>query len=429
MGKESSFGLRLSALKINAGGRFFIRAGANSLFQLFGMVFGLLVSVVAARWLGASEKGYYDAFVNFASLVCVVSGLSLNLGICSYLKDSITDERISFVFNAQISHAFLVTLCLLSILTLLSYFEIQKIFGLRIIDLFYFCVPSIFFGLLIQNLGALVSIVRSPVLLHGAMAFGKLLCLLAFFFCWNLSVHDTSPIFINVVMNFVIAGSLIYLLRSSLGKSFNLSGSTVLSILKTSLKLHPNTIGNLFLISLIPILLSIHRTLADVACFTLGFQLFTAVTVFGQSAGAVILRSTLSESVESSWSAQRKTVFLIFLFTLLISVLAFYSSPFLVRLIFGADFFSAVGIFRILLLFAPLMSVTIMLQAYWLKLNWVKLFSLVGTLGSMLGTISAFLLVPELGPVGGVISLAVSYTVSVLLHAYLLIKLEVFIRN
>lgn len=155
--------------------------------------------------------------------------------------------------------------------------------------------------------------------------------------------------------------------------------------------------------------------------YTSSYQLITAMVAL-----APILSSSLAPSLiykNGVVNIEKRVIYismLMFLFSLSMSSVMYFVSPYIIPFLFGQNFIGAVDIFSLLIWTMPLYFLNEGLNIYILKLGNGKILSAKWLLTLILATISYFMLIPQWGINGAILGYAIGYTTAILFSLYIL---------
>jgi O-antigen/teichoic acid export membrane protein len=202
-------------------------------------------------------------------------------------------------------------------------------------------------------------------------------------------------------------------LKRLAGGRLTLDRTALRGMVLDGLKLHFNAVGTFLFIEAAVLVVQSARGPAETGPFQIAVQLTTVALLIPQASSMVLYGEVARLGPDGAWPSNRRVLFLLGGFMVLVAVAAYLLAPPVVPFIFGDSFESAVPVFQVLVFGLVGQTFSSVMAPQWIGrgLFW-QASALTVALG-LCNLLACILLVDSYGMKGAAYSLAGVYTVSV----------------
>ena len=394
---------------------------STSSARIYGLVVGLAVLVITARWLGATGRGEIVGVTTWVGMLATFGTLSIGSSIFNYASACREKDWITRIAGPLV--------CITVGLTLISY--------IIVLGLYIITDGEIFTELAVLSL--LLGFLQLPFLFWESYGSALLICL------QKINTYNINQILgrsaglvmlvLLLLMDFGVKGALISLLvaQSSVAvlcykdiakfvsNPLRPDISVIKVLVTNGLKVHIHSIAVFFVSSINILIVNRYCSLADTAHYQLALQILAMMLIVPQSACQVMYGQTAERGPDYAWLGQRKVVFRIMLLIVALAVVAYFTAPYIIPLFFGNTFNPSVIIFQWMLISLMGMSLATIMAVQWISRGLFWQLSLTTLSIGVLNVTMAFVLVPKMKVYGAVWATVISQSIVFLANIVLLL--------
>lgn len=322
-----------------------------SIVASFGLIlFNMLTNVIISRVLGPSEIGRYQIFITTQTLFSTIFALGLGQSCIYFINALKIDEHkvLSTTVNAMLPIALVASLLLLVIIMLNpAYFGKENIWSV-----IFFCMGTA--ALLLNNIFTPVLLARMEVVKNQVVRYSTTVFT---FIVLAIAILIIGKLYVGYLLTLSGLSSLLSLsiLYYYFSKRFSFSEGVDMTlfkkILKWGIKLAGNNIASLILTS-IPVYFLTWFSDSDgfvsVGYYSRANSLLVIGTVIASSIGPLLYSKWSSvKGIELRKQVKRVSLLLVFV-NITLAIVLFVFAPLIIKILYGAEYQSAVPILRIL---------------------------------------------------------------------------------
>jgi O-antigen/teichoic acid export membrane protein len=214
-----------------------------------------------------------------------------------------------------------------------------------------------------------------------------------------------------IAQGVVAAAGWTYLLRLTPGP-LRPDRAVLRSMVLDGLKLHFNAVGAFLFAEAAVLIVQSVRGPAETGPFQVAVQLLTVAFLIPQATSMVLFGEVTRLGANRAWAANRRVLFTLCAFMVLVAAAGYLLAPTLVPLVFGDDFRSAVPVFQILVLGVVGQTSSSVMAPQWIGRGLFWQSSLLTLALGLCNVLACTLLVHAYGMKGAAYSLLGVYTVS-----------------
>lgn len=322
-----------------------------SIVASFGLIlFNMLTNVIISRVLGPSEIGRYQVFITTQTLLSTFFALGLGQSCIYFINALKIDEHkvLSTTVNAMLPIALVASLLLLVIIMLNpEYFGKENIWSV-----IFFCMGTA--ALLLNNiftpvLLARMEVVKNQIVRYSTTVFTFIVLAIAILIIGKLYVGYLLAL--SGLSSLLSLSILYYYFSKRFSFSEGVDMTLFKNILKWGIKLAGNNIASLILTS-IPVYFLTWFSDSDgfvsVGYYSRANSLLVIGTVIASSIGPLLYSKWSSvKGVELRNQVKRVSLLLVFV-NITLAIVLFVFAPLIIKILYGAEFQSAVPVLRIL---------------------------------------------------------------------------------
>lgn len=386
--------------------------GSTLLGQGFVLGLGILTGILSARMLGPVGRGEYVAIIIWpTAIVCLLSlginqAITFNVGRGAYTVSEVATAAITI---GLVQSALSIVIGLVVVhFTLAKYSPVVQHLG----TIFVLLTPALILGGYPANLFQGKQDLTRFNLIRVMASFTYVAGLVGLYLTHRANLHS--------VILFQLAGYVVALLLGSamvwsvLRPRLQWNGATIPQLINFGYKTQATSLTNYFNQRIDQLALSLFVPPRQLGLYAVAVTISTAVTVFPQAAGIVTFSRGSSQHSEDA-KATIGVSFRASLVWLMVCCSALYVlAPFLIRLVFGAEFEGSILACRILLPGALMLGLNQVLYNGASALGRPALPSYAEGVSVGVTAIGLYVLVPRYGYIGAAIISSVAYTISFL---------------
>jgi O-antigen/teichoic acid export membrane protein len=388
----------------------------TSAAKIYWVLVMLLIAVITARYLGPTGRGIFVTATSWLAAFVTFGNLSL-LQVVVYVSTEKPKEQ----WLAGVVGALAVILTSVAVIGSAVAVTIYLVTGGRAFD--HIPPSTLLIALLAfpfmlwvdTSYGILMSLGELGVM-NAAQTIGLTAGMLATFIALgplHMGINAAVASFaLGQVL--IVTISMSYVIRQAGGIHFDRGAARAL--LTGSAKLHLNAVGTYLFAQANVLILSHYRSADETAWFQLGVQLVTALQIIPLAAAYVTFSMVSRLGPDGAWPQQKRLLIEVLLVVLGLAVVGYFVAPYFVPLIFGKAFLPSVGVYRILLLSAAGLTMSIVMNSQWIGRGLLLQAALITITIGVLTVIGNYLVVPRYGMTGAAWVTVSTYSVSALVN-------------
>ena len=362
---------------------------------------------VLTRYLSPAEYGQVAMYSIFVNALGALIGLSVH-GSANrrFFDDKVTVFELSR-FNGNCFFVLMITTCLalLSVFFLDSY--LSDFLGIPIIWT-YFGVLSVFFGFVLNiRLGQWQ--IRGEAKLYGILQVSN--AAIIFFFSLIFVIFfklGAEGRIYGMVLSSLIIGFLSYLtLRNDKVVLLKYNREDMSYILSFGMPLIPHVFGGFLLLSVDRLLINKELGLEMAGIYMVAVSLGSALNLLFNSINKAYSPWLFSQLKKNNMSKKisivRKT-YVYFIFLMLITVVAYFISPLVLRFVVGEEFYQAAAVLPIVILGQVFFGMYLMVTNYIFYVKKTKYLSIVTIFSGVINILFLLFLIPIYGIFGAALA-------------------------
>lgn len=368
--------------------------------KIYGLVIGILVTSLTARYLGPDGRGVLAAAVSWATLIATLGSLSLSQVV---LHMAAGKERAQWLPATTGT-----TLLLVALLSVVSWSAATvayavtngAVFNNLSVGMLLLAFAAVPFLMWVENGNAILMSLDSLKLLNLAQIIGATLNIVLIWVIVGLLKHGVAGALLVVLVYQALIGGicLIAILRQA-GR-VRVEREVGRQLLSGGARLHLNAIGALLFTQVTIVILNHFRSTEETGYYQLSIQLLGAIQIVPQAVNMVMYTVIAKDGPDKAWLRQRRLLWQALSGVVAIVILLYFLAPYVIALIAGPKFAPALPVFRILLLSVIGMSFSTMMASQWIGRG---LFWQVSAITLSVGMVNAsltYLVVPRYGMAG-----------------------------
>jgi O-antigen/teichoic acid export membrane protein len=401
----------------------------TSAAKVYWVLVMLLIAVITARYLGPTGRGIFVATISWLAAFVTFGNLSLLQVVIYVATEKPKEQWLPGVVGA-LAVILTVVAVLGSIVAAVAYF----VTGGRA---FQHIPPSTLLIALLAfpfmlwvdtGYGILMALGKLGVM-NAAQTIGLTAGMLVMFVALGplkLGINGAVAAF-ALGQALIVAISLTYVLRAA-GR-FYVDRGAMRALLTGSAKLHLNAVGTYLFTQANVLVLSHYRSADETAWFQLGVQLVTALQIIPLAAAYVTFSMVSRLGPDGAWPQQKRLLIEVLLVVVVLAVIGYFVAPYFVPLIFGKAFTPSIGVYRILLLSAVGLTMSIVMNSQWIGRGLLLQAALITVTIGVLTVIGNYMVVPRYGMRGAAWVTVGTYLISALVNGAMALFADVHSRR
>lgn len=375
-------------------------AAVTSAAKAYWIAGAMIATIVTARYLGAEGRGIIAAATSWVSLFVTVGHLSLASMVVFLVGREGGAEgraRLPAIAGSVIALNLATTLLGWIVVAGVAFWTDGRAFAHIPAALLIVAFAGLPFLLFQETGNALLTAMGDIRRLNVAQVAGT-----------------TCGIVLVVVTVALMHGGVIAALSSTLGsyvvvcaiaivrvyaecRSLTISRPLIGELLRGGARLHLGAVSTFFFTHASIILLNQFRPVPEVGYFQLAMQLTVAVQIVPMAVATVALSLVARDGAEGAWPEHRRLVRHTMIYAAVAAVLLFVAAPWIVVLLAGAPFASAVPMVRILTLSIFGSGLSTVMGPQWIARGYFMPPSALSVAACVLGLAANWLLIPTYG--------------------------------
>lgn len=370
--------------------------------QACGLLIGIPMLAITARWLGPEGRGIFVTATTWAGLAAISCGFSLGLVAIhemGHLKESDTGALLGTLLIAGVAESF-IAWCVLLVAAHID----PGLYG------------DIGVGALILGFGGVPFLIVKDYL--GSLLIGRNRVIV-----WNRA-QLAGTLFAFLLVVILVSGSLLTVNRIIMawlcgqilvcGISFNgiyrhiskmsFRRQLARSLATGGIKLHINAIGSIAISSVDVLMVNSFVGAREVGYYQLALKLTTNLAIIAQAVGTVAYGRVVAFGPNASWALIRRICGMTMAVLTGVAILAAWFAPFIVRIVAGPSFAPSVPLFRLMLTAIPGLSIGYLMTPQWICRGYFWQAGMLTVAVAGLNALGNWLLVPKYGAWGAAIS-------------------------
>jgi O-antigen/teichoic acid export membrane protein len=387
--------------------------------------------VLINRYLGPSNKGIFALLQTFLSLALLFLGINF-----SYVNTFLLSSK-KITIQKAVSHSLIFVLISTTLLLCLFVFFKNSLYYLLPEEIInnknwvILIIISFFINQIIMIFQSVIKGLKEFIILNKITVFVTFINLLLIIICYYTKYFNDKVLLLfslNIVLQLInIYFTLKYILKSS---SFKFSSlfKFDLSILKKYIVLgYLAYLSNLFQFLNYKMdywLIDYYVGIKQLGYYSLSSNLNQYLFIIPNIISGVIMPYVSSE--DKGMDSYTRISRILFFVSLIISVLFFISSDFLIKILYGNEFLPAIRPLKILLLSFPFFSITTYYAGIIAGKGKIKINLIASLLGLFATVILGFIFIPKYGIIGASYTTFVSFLLTFLFVWYNMKKITRF---
>ena len=338
----------------------------TSAAKIYWVLATLVTAAITARYLGPAGRGVLVAVIGWVTMFSTFGFLSLSQVVVFLATGKEAEEWLPGLVGSMTAILGTVAAAGVLLATLLYFGTDGRMFNHIPAVTLLVAFVAFPFMLWIENGNGVLMALGKLHVLNGAQVAGGTAALLFTFLAvgpLGLGVNGAVGAW-AAAQGVIVAISLSYVVRRAGGMSIR--RTAVQELLTGGAKLHMNAIGTYLFTQANILILNHYRTANETAWFQLAVQIITAIQIIPMAVSTVAYTIVSRHGPDAAWPQQRKLLFEVVALVLVLGAIAYFVAPWVVPLIFGADFAPAVPILRILLLTIPGIALSAVMASQWI---------------------------------------------------------------
>jgi len=392
--------------------------------RVYSLLVGLASLAVTARILGPDGRGVIAGVMAWASLFATLGSLSLGQVIVHHAAKQRGEAWVKSLFGVLLFLTLFLTLLIWFVAAGFGYFK-GDLYGQLpawALQLGFLTVPFLIW----QNYGSHLLISSGNLVFYNrAQIFASSVGFL--FIVVALVVLDSGLVgaLIATLMTAALISCIgITKLWALAGEQIAVQAKVVLVLVKDGLKLHLNAVGGVLLTVVNTLMINYYSTTEEVGWYQFASQMIATAMILPQALHRVLYEMTAESGPDQIWPEQKRILARLMSMMIVVILLAYFLSPWLVVLIAGERFLRSVDVLRPLLISVVGVSLSYGMANQWLGRG---LFLQTGLLTLISGAVNIFLnilFIPRYGMIAAAWSTAFVYSVAVLTNFSMAVYVE-----
>ena len=400
--------------------------GANLLITLFGLV----GSIILARWLGPSQRGIFASII----LIPTVLQYFVNFGLFS-ATIYFTAQPISNK-NTIWSNLLIVSFIQSIVGILIGYFIISSYlqkYNAVIINLGYLYLLTVPLGLISMYATYMLqgaSYFKVTNLLKCIVPVGYCLSVIVLKYYQNLTIENL--VYVQIIIQSFYLIIALFLLHKILLKhfTFRIEYNFIRQMLAYSVKIWVGDVSQLANSRIDQFLIGGILSSKDLGIYTVAISVARFTSVFADAVKTIMLPSVTNKNSFQEKMAETLNFFKKYwIFSIFFHVIFILFLPFLVPFIFGNAYAEAVLICQILVVGSFFINAKTVLSGGVLGMGFPEMVSYVEVIGMIISSVLCFLMINLYGLTGVSIAIAISYSCQLIGLTYLMNNKGITYRN
>jgi len=389
----------------------------TSATRIFGLLVGVVVLFLTARWLGPDGRGTVAAITTWVGLFATFGSLSLGQVAIHSLAADRARERLGAILGGLLVVVAVVSLAGWLIAGAASWLRPGSLLpDLRPLLLVagFAMLP---FLILDQYSAALLTAINQLRVYNRYQVIGRsaaLICVLGFVGLLGAGVVGVLLATLAGQVLLVV-GALAYLATHvrKADQAIRIDTLELRKLLEGGVKLHLSTIGTFLFSSADILILHYYRGPAETGHYQLAAQLISVLIVVPQAASMVLFGSVAAKGPDRAWHENWRLLKQTMALMLVFAVVAGLTAPWWIVMLAGHEFAPSVRLFQWLLLSIPGMTFSLLLAPQWIGRGFFLQASMLTVAIGLLNVGANLYLVPRYGAMGAVVSNLATFMFSV----------------
>lgn len=370
--------------------------------QACGLLIGIPMLAITARWLGPDGRGIFVTATTWAGLTATICGFSLGLVAIhemGRMKESDTGALLGTLLTAGAAETF-VAWCLL-MLGGQVHSGLYGSIGAAPLVLGFAGIPFLIFK---DYFGSLLIGRNRVVLWNRAQLAGTV-----FAFLLVVVLAGGALLTVNRIVVAWLCGQILVCAISFKGiyrhiSKLSFRGRLAKSLANGGFKLHINAIGSIAISSVDVLMVNSFVGAREVGYYQLALKLTTNLAIIAQAVGTVTYGRIVKFGPDRSWSLVRRICGMTMGLLVVIAALAAWFAPLIVKIVGGPSFEPSVLLFRLMLLAIPGLSIGYLMIPQWICRGYFWQAGMLTVVVAGLNALGNWILVPKYGALGAALS-------------------------
>jgi O-antigen/teichoic acid export membrane protein/glycosyltransferase involved in cell wall biosynthesis len=396
----------------------------TSAAKIYWALATLGTATITARYLGPAGRGVYVAAFSWVSAFATMGYLSLSQVVVFMATGKSSDEWLPRVVGSLLTILAAIAVLGWAIAGALYAWRGSAFFRNLSLPVLLAAFAALPFLLWIENGNGVLMALGKLNVLNLAQVLGATASLaLTFLFVGMLHRGVTGGLVALVFAQAIVVSiSLGYIVRHVSVVRFD--GRAAHELLTGGVKVHLNAIGTYLFTQANVLILNYFKSPQDTAYYQLAVQLVTAMQLIPLAVSTVVYSLVARDGPDASWPQHRKLLGEVLLLVFVLCIVAYFFSPFAIRLIFGAAFSPTIPLFRILLLSVLGMTVSIVMSSQWIARGLFLQAAALTLFAGAVTVLANFLVVPRWGATGAAWVTVGTYGISMIGNGMMAVWVE-----
>lgn len=374
----------------------------------------MLTTIVTSRFLGPAGRGVYVAAIGWATLLGILGNLSLSQVILYVAAGRAEEEWLPRVVGSSLLIAAAASILIVGGGAVAFVATNGRAF--RHLDETTLLLAALAVPLLIwvENGNSLLISLGKLNVMNASQISGATAALILTFLATGVFHFGVRGAIVATVLGLTtgVGIALFHIVRRS--PKLRLHRETMQELLTGGVKLHLNAIGSYLFTQANVLILNNYRAPQETAYYQLAAQLAAGMQTVPMAVSAVCYSIVARKGANGAWPEQRRLLRYSVAGMAFLSIVAFFVSPLVIRLMFGASFTPAVPLFRILLLGVVGATMSAVMASQWIGRGLFLQAAMLTLLVGLLTLAGNYAFVPRFGSYGSAWVSVGTYTVAVI---------------
>jgi len=397
---------------------------ASSSTRVYSLLVGLASLAVTARILGPEGRGVVAGVMAWASLFATLGSISIGQVVVHRATKQRGKTWVEPLFGALLFMTLFLTILMWLVAAGIGYFK-EGIYGTLpawALHLGFLSVPFLIW----QSYGS-----------HLLISSGNLI------FYNRAQVFASSVGFLFIVVALVlldrgVAGALMATLMATAliscigiaklwvlaGEKIVIRAQVILALIKDGLKLHLNAVGGVLLTVVNTLMINYYLSTEEVGWYQFASQMIATIIILPQALQSVLYEMTAESGPDQIWPNQKRILGRLMGIMIVVILLTYFLSRWLVVLIAGERFLQSVEVLRPLLISAVGVSMSYGMANQWIGRGLFLQTALLTLMSGIVNVCLNALFIPRYGMIAAAWSLAFVYSVGLLTNLSMAIYVE-----
>jgi len=386
----------------------------TSTVRVYSLLMGLASLALTSRFLGPEGRGVIAGVIAWVTLFAKLGSLSMGQVVVHHAATQRDKSWLGPVSAALVLLTIILSILIWLLTATIGYFK-GDIFGrlpvwalcLGFLSLPFYIWES--YGVYLLTSSGLLTFYNRVQIFTSSIGF-VLIVIALVIFEWGVG----GVLLATLMTSALIAGVGISKIWRSAKKTISIKATVVHTLIRNGLKLHLNAVGGVSLTVVNTLMINYYSNPVEVGWYQLASQLIATVMILPQAVSRVLNERTGESGPDQMWPEQKHILVQLIGLMLVVIILGYFLSPWIVVLIAGKQFLPSVEVFRILLVSVVGLSLSHGMANQWLGRG---LFLQTALLTLFFGCVNILLnaiFIPRYGMVGAAWSTAAVYSVAIL---------------